>query len=271
MTKTKKINTPLKTHGGKFYLATRIVALMPKHTRYLEPYAGGLSVLLAKPFVGVSEYVNDLNGELTNFWKVLKETPDALLRALWATPVSQTEFFNATQYLADTGNQDAMNRATAFFVRARQSRQGLGKDYATPTSRQRRGMNETCSAWWSAIEGLPEVHNRLKRVEIYNTKAVELAQSLDSPDLLGYFDPPYLHSTRSTKTEYGKFEMDEKAHAELLDTACMLKAKVMISGYPSELYSQKLKNWERVEFPTANHASSSKTKEVKIETVWKNF
>lgn len=71
---TKKINTPLKTHGGKYYLATKIVALIPKHTRYLEPYAGGLSVLLAKPYEGISEYVNDLNGELTNFWRVLRDT-----------------------------------------------------------------------------------------------------------------------------------------------------------------------------------------------------
>ncbi len=265
-------NTPLKTHGGKHYLASKIVAMMPKHTQYLEPYAGGLSVLLAKQYEGIAEYANDLNGDLANFWKVLRDTPDRLLRALWGTPVSQQEFFEATQYLLDTGKKDAVNRATAFFTLARQSRQGLGLDFATPSkTRTRRGMDETCSAWWSAIEGLPEVHKRLQRVKLYNMKAVPLIQMLDSIELLVYADPPYLHSTRSTTKEYGKFEMTEDDHAELLDTLCSVKAKVMLSGYPSDLYAKKLKNWELIQFPTVNHASSSKTKEVKLETIWKNF
>jgi DNA adenine methylase len=266
------MKTPLKTHGGKAYLASKIVALMPKHTRYLEPYAGGLSVLLAKPCEGVSEYVNDLNGELTNFWRVLKQTPDRMLRALWGTPVSQQEFIEAKAFLSSANLQDPVNRATAFFTVIRQSRQGLGKDYATPTSRTRRGMNETCSAWWSAIEGLPEVHQRLARVQIYNMDAVELIRKLDSPELLIYADPPYLHETRSTTKEYGKFEMNEAAHVAMLEVLnTTVKARVMISGYPSHLYERYLSGWDRVEFPTANHASSSKVKEVKLETLWKNF
>jgi DNA adenine methylase len=228
-------------------------------------------VLLAKPYEGISEYANDLNGDLLNFWRVLRDTPNRMLRALWGTPVSQVEFIEAKAYLDKPANSDAVKRATAFFIRARQSRQGLGKDYATPTSRERRGMNETVSAWWSAIEGLPEIHARLARVELYNEPATGLIQKLDSPELLIYADPPYLHATRSTKKEYGKFEMTEADHASLLDTVCSVKAKVMLSGYPSELYDSKLKDWERVQFPTANHASSSKTKEVKLETVWMNF
>src|SRR5436309_15774391 len=64
---------PLKWHGGKHYLAGRIEALMPPHTHYVEPYAGGLAVLIAKDPDGVSEVVNDLDGRLTNFWKVLQD------------------------------------------------------------------------------------------------------------------------------------------------------------------------------------------------------
>ena len=62
---------PLKTHGGKHYLAQKIIALMPAHTHFVEPYAGGLAVLLAKDPEGVSEVVNDLDGNITNFWQVL--------------------------------------------------------------------------------------------------------------------------------------------------------------------------------------------------------
>jgi DNA adenine methylase len=76
-----RLTSPLKWHGGKHYLAARIVALMPPHLHYVEPYAGGLAVLLARdpederlflsPHRGVSELVNDLDGRLTNFWRVL--------------------------------------------------------------------------------------------------------------------------------------------------------------------------------------------------------
>jgi DNA adenine methylase len=62
------VNSPLKWHGGKRYLAKRLVAMMPPHLHYVEPFAGGLSVLLAKDPEGVSEVVNDLDGELSNFW-----------------------------------------------------------------------------------------------------------------------------------------------------------------------------------------------------------
>jgi DNA adenine methylase len=67
----KTLTPPLKWHGGKHYLARRIVALMPRHTCYVEPYGGGLAVLLAKNPEDVSEVVNDLHGGLTHFWRVL--------------------------------------------------------------------------------------------------------------------------------------------------------------------------------------------------------
>src|SRR5215469_14750917 len=78
-----ELNPPLKWHGGKHYLARRIVALMPPHLHYVEPYFGGGSVLLARQpqepslwmgeHEGVSEVVNDLNGRLVNFWRVLQD------------------------------------------------------------------------------------------------------------------------------------------------------------------------------------------------------
>src|SRR4051794_35706406 len=88
---------PLKWHGGKHYLAGRIVALMPPHTHYVEPYAGGLAVLLAKSPVGVSEVVNDVDGRLTNFWKVLQD--EAMFaefhRLVEAIPFSEVEWREA--------------------------------------------------------------------------------------------------------------------------------------------------------------------------------
>ncbi len=79
---SRRVTPPLKWHGGKHYLASRIVGLMPRHLHYVEPFFGGGAVLLARdpndpslwlpPHKGVSEVVNDINGRLVNFWRVLR-------------------------------------------------------------------------------------------------------------------------------------------------------------------------------------------------------
>src|SRR6202142_2044832 len=114
------MKVPLKTHGGKHYLAQKIIALMPPHTHFVEPYAGGLAVLLAKSCEGVSEVVNDLNGTFTNFWQVLQDEGlfAQFQRRVQAIPFSQVEWHKAQQDLAAA--QDGVERAALFFVLCRQ-------------------------------------------------------------------------------------------------------------------------------------------------------
>jgi DNA adenine methylase len=273
---------PFRYHGGKEYLARRIVAMMPAHDRYLEAYAGGLSVLLCKDGEGVAEWVNDTNWRLMNFWRVLQsqEAFEIFRRFVEAIPLSQAEWEDVDAiwkqshtFFAPRDPEEAAACATAFFVLMRQSRQGLGKDYCTPTSRTRRGMNEQVSAWLSAVDGLPEVHARLRRVEVWCRPAVEAIKKLDSSTTLVYADPPYLHTTRSTTSEYGDHEMTAAQHVELLDTLAGMKGKFLLSGYRSELYDgyELSEGWTRTEFELPNNASSSKSKERKVECVWTNF
>src|SRR5262245_41449066 len=109
------LSPPLKYHGGKSYLAKKIVALMPAHVHYCEPYAGGLAVLLAKDPEGVSEVVNDLDGRLMIFWKVLQnaELFAEFVRIVLALPVSRAAWQQAR---AHHYGQDAVADAVAFFV-----------------------------------------------------------------------------------------------------------------------------------------------------------
>lgn len=269
---------PIKWHGGKGRLAKYILAEIPDHAKYLEPYAGGLSVLLRKPFDNVAEWVNDTNGELTNFWRCLRGRAsfEFFQREVEAIPMSEAEFRKAERLGkldSPVSTVDPVSRAVAFFVRMRQSRQGLGKDYATPTSRTRRGMNEQVSAWHSAVDGLPEIHERLRRVEVWNRPAVEAIRKLDSPDLLVYADPPYAHETRNTVGEYGEHEMSADDHIELLDTLGGMSGRFILSGYRSTTYDAKAhaSSWRRVDVDTPNNASSSKSKERKTESLWMNF
>lgn len=283
-----RLTPPLKWHGGKHYLAKQIIRLMPPHVHYVEPFGGGLAVLLARdpddqslwlpPHKGVSEVVNDRHGQLMNFWRVL-QTPETFVRfrrQVEAIPLARPAWEAARDYFARTGDADAADnapvaQAVAFFIHCRQSRSGAMQSFTPLTrSRTRRQMNGNVSEWLGAVEGLADVHARLRRVVIENMLALDLIRREDVPGTLFYCDPPYLHSTRSA-TEVYAHEMSELDHQALLSALTQCRGKVMLSGYPSTLYDRTLACWNRHTFDLPNHASGAKAKERETEVLWCNF
>jgi DNA adenine methylase len=131
-------------------------------------------------------------------------------------------------------------------------------------------MNGNVSEWLSAVDGLPAVHARLRRVLIENKPALEIIRREDGPNTLFYCDPPYLHETRTARDVY-EFEMSEQDHKELLHVLLQVKGKVMLSGYANPLYNKLLTDWRRVDFDMANHAAGGDTKRRMTECVWCNF
>jgi DNA adenine methylase len=264
---------PLKWHGGKHYLARRIVELMPPHTHYVEPYAGGLAVLLAKEPDRVSEVVNDLDGDLTTFWRVLQAPNDfdRFRRVVEVVPFSEAEWREARHNLRAHPDADPVHRAVWFFVACRQSLAGRMDSFA-PLSRNRtrRGMNEQTSAWLSAVEGLPAVHARLRRVVVLNRPALDVLRAEDGPGTLFYLDPPYLPATRAAPRVYGT-EMTEADHRELLELVVCLQGRVMLSGYRSPLYDRYLADWNPHGFDLPNHAAGGRSKRRMRDVVWCNF
>lgn len=299
---TATIDPPLKWHGGKAYLAQRIVAMMPPRCRkpnapepddsgwlhYVEPFFGGGSVMLAMDPEGISEVANDMNARLANFWCVLQNKPlfDALNRIMQTTPFSETEFVSAgyfgeepdIAYDVATGLDDpraaqAVADASAFLILCRQSLAGRMDSFAPLSrSRTRRGMNEQASAWLNAVAGLPAVHERLKRVVILNRPAVDVIKQQDGPRTLFYCDPPYLHETRSTTGEY-EHEMTADQHVYLLDTLAAIKGRFLLSGYRSGLYDSmaRANDWHRTDFELPNNAAGGEKKRRMVECVWTNF
>jgi DNA adenine methylase len=205
------LTPPIKWHGGKHYLARRIIALMPRHIHYCEPYAGGLGVLLARDPAdprlwwgddgshrGVSEIANDLDGRIVNFWRVLQDpgTFKRFRRRVEAIPLSRAEWEAAH---AHEYGQDPVADAVAFFVCCRQSWSGRMTTFPCLTkSRTRRAMNGNASEWLSAVDGLADVHARLRRVVLDCRPALEVIEREDTPGTLFYCDPPYPHATRTT-------------------------------------------------------------------------
>lgn len=285
---------PLKWHGGKHYLAEKIIELMPPRAKnasapaaddpgwlhYVEPYFGGGAVLFALDPEGISEVVNDIDRWLTNFWRVLQEeTAFAdFCRVVEGIPCSQVEFLEAMitrygQLSSIIPKNPQVKDAAAFFVLNRQSRQALGKDFATLAgNRTRRGMNELPSAWLSAIEGLPQIHARLKRIVILNDDAVDVIRQQDGPRTLFYLDPPYMHETRSLTTAY-QHEMSYDQHVALVACLTEVKGRFLLSGYHCPLYDEGARRygWRCVEIEIDNKASGKKQKDKKTECVWMNY
>ena len=299
----KNLTQPLKWHGGKYYLRNWIIGLMPPHLHYVEPFFGGGGILLARDperdwfqspenpkllaaLKGSSEVANDIHGELTNFWKVLQCPIDfeAFRQKVALTPFSEVEFeaaFQASETAKEASSADEsedtsenrVTRAHRFFVLARQSRQGLMKDFATLSRNRTRGrINEQVNAWLSVVDGLPDVHERLRKVLILNQDACDVIRKQDGPNTLFYCDPPYVHETRSTTGEYFH-EMTEDQHRKLLDVLAGIEGKFMLSGYPSSLYSQweTKHGWKRHDYLIDNKAAAGKVKETKTECLWCNF
>ncbi len=269
-----KSQLPLKWHGGKFYLAPKIVRLMPPHLHYVEPFFGGGAVLFARDpdssKQGVSEVVNDIHDRLIGFWRVLQdpETFEAFLRRVEAIPMARTEWKEAHDHKYGL---DPVDDAVAFFIDCRQSRSGLMTGFTSVTrARTRRGMNGNVSEWITAVDGLPQVHERLRRILIERMPAVELIKREDTPGTLFYCDPPYLHETRKATDAY-KHEMSEGDHRVLLATVLNCKGKVMVSGYSSDLYEGTLSGWTRHTFDLPNNAAGGETKRRMTENLWCNW
>jgi DNA adenine methylase len=288
MTKTA-VPQPLKWHGGKGYLAKKIIGLMPPRIKnsnapaldadgwlhYVEPYFGGGAVLLEQDPEGISEVVNDINRNLVGFWRALQSTDtfNAIKRTLDLVPFAADEYQDAFLRGATDWGQWPIQACVGFFIHCRQSLAGRMKGFAPLTrNRTRRGMNEQVSAWMNAIEGLPSVHERLRRVVILNMDALDCIKQQDGSRTLFYLDPPYLKETRAAKEVYAH-EMSESQHASLLNILGEVKGRFLLSGYPSSLYeAARLRyGWNRHDFEIDNKAASGEEKRKMIECVWTNF
>lgn len=271
------ITPPLKYYGGKAYLAKYIHELAPKHIHRVILCAGGAQELWNWEHEGISEVINDIDTQLTNFYEVLQIKPlfDEFQRIISVTPFSQHEWeiaHNDMDYCRRrvdfTDEQARLTAAVSFFINCRQSWCGAGKTFtATTKTRVRRGMNAEISAWLNAVEGLPEVHQRLQRVLIRNLDVLECIKKEDSKGTLYYCDPPYFAPTRNADNIYA-FEMSEAQHKELLEALCRAQGNAMISGYDNDLYREYLKSWSRNAIIRPNNAQKAGEKRPMEEIIW---
>jgi DNA adenine methylase len=231
----------IRYYGGKWRLAPWIIEQFPVHDCYVEPFAGACSVLLQKRPSGV-EVANDLNGEVVNFFTVLRTQESELIRAIELTPFSREEVATAYQPIADP-----LEAARRFYVRSWQGRGAPTAQWNTGW-RYVRKSNNTAIDQWNRVDHLWAVAARLKAVHFEHDDARTTIARYDGADALFYCDPPYPHSTRSMwrLSSYGEaHEMTDDDHRALAQQLHGVKGMVAISGYPCELYDELYADWHK--------------------------
>jgi DNA adenine methylase len=257
-------------YGGKFSHLNWLLPLLPECHHYCEPFGGSAAVLLNRAPSPVETY-NDLDGEVAHFFRTLRDRKEELLEAIGLTPFSREEFHRAVA--ANGGGTLAeVERARLFFVRARQARTGLAQTaslgrWANCKRTSRAGMSGVVSRWLGSVEGLPEIAERLLRVQIENRPALEVIRLYDDPATLLYCDAPYVHASRGDSRAYS-FEMDDTAHRELARTLANCAAKVAVSGYRCALMDELYRGWARAD-AQPKHCHS--IKKMRREALWMNY
>ena len=256
-------------YGGKFAHLPWLLPLLPDAHHYCEPFGGSAAVLLNRSPSPVETY-NDLDGEVVNFFAVLRSRKDTLIEAIGLTPFSREEFYVAV--LPPNGPVDDMERARRFYVRARQARTGLAQTatlgrWANCKRTSRAGMSGAVSRWLGSVDGLGQVAERLLRVQIENRPAVEVIDLYDTPETLFYCDPPYPHSSRGDVKSYA-YEMTDEEHGELALALHKCRGKVALSGYRCSLLDDLYADWKRIDAPVKNCHSIKKPRQ---EALWVNY
>jgi DNA adenine methylase len=202
-------------YGGKYSHLDWLLPLLPACHHYCEPFAGSAAVLLNRSPAAVETY-NDLDGEVVNFFRVLRDHKAELVEMIGLTPFSREEFGLACEFDSTVSTSE---RARRFYVRARQVRTGLAQTaslgrWANCKNTSRAGMSGVVSRWLGGVEALPEIAERLLRVQIENRPALDVIRLYDEADTLFYCDPPYVHDTRGDDKAYGHEMTDRQRQSK---------------------------------------------------------
>jgi len=267
------MKSPICWQGNKNRMLKKLLPLIPQHTTYVEVFGGGAALLFAKQPTGVEVY-NDIDSDLVNFFRVVRDNFEPFYHKVSMTPYSREEYNTYRDVYRET--KDPVEKAAMFFMIARQSyasEWGVGWGYTVQESVK--GMSAAVSAYLSAIDLLPQVHQRLQKVQIENDDWKRILARYDRPETFFYLDPPYLAEQRY------QHPLAEEQHKELIEALPHLEGKVMLSGYPNSMYGEGI-SWHKVEFPTANYAVSRQythttgehslmEHHARTETVWMNY
>lgn len=269
-TSQKKINTPFGYFGSKNKIALQLCNQLPPHNCWVEAFCGSAALTLRKTPAPI-EVINDIDNEIVNFFKQLRDNYDLLCKAIELTPYAEQELSNARTKIEELND---LERARRFLVQSMMAINGVfgvergGFSYSDSYSRN--GHDARVNRWNNLPERLGLVVTRLKSVRIENKDARRILQrTINRPATLIYLDPPYLGNRTNG---YNNDANDIEFHEELLNLSNKSKSMIFISGYENELYNSLLtqkKGWEKKTINTITKDSKGNSHK-RTEVVWMN-
>lgn len=251
----------LKYPGSKWSLADNIIEMIPEHHTYLEPYFGSGAILFSKQPSDI-ELINDMDNEVCNLFDCIKTDSEQLARLVMTTPFSRNEYDKT--FLA--AEMDPFKRAAQFLIKCWQGHGFRTNGYKVGWKNDVQGREKMYALWnWYRLpDWIIDIAERLRMVQIENRPALEVINRFNYKNVFMYLDPPYLLGTRTSK-QY-KYEMTDEDHEVLLKTIINSKAKIMISGYESDMYNNYLEGWQKINFNAIAEYGSKR-----VETIWMNY
>ena len=270
LTTQRTLKTPLKTHGGKFYLSPFILGNFPKGYQdmdYCEVCGGGASVLLRKE-PSRKEILNDLDYGTSVVWEAIQQNPRELMSDLNKLTYDEATF---KKFQEDDNRHGFIPDAVREFALRRMSRGGHKKSFGW-SKRLRGGRPGDLNAWHNAINSIPAISERIQNVEITHYDFRTIMTGFNRSDVVMYLDPPYLKSTRAKGCDnIYSVEMEARDHIDLIRLCMDSKAKIILSAYESQLYKELIGAWRKAKKAMPNHASQAATKKTKMEFLYMNF
>ena len=227
-------------YGGKYSHLNDIVPHFPRDSvHFVDVFGGSAAVILNAGDYKLKTY-NDIDGEVVNFFRQLRNNSERLIEIISLTPYSREEMIESQKRTFDD-----LERARRFYVRTVQAFSNIQKN--PQWSRTPKIGENKPRKWLNKIEKLPTIVEELIHIQIENRDALKLIHEFDAETTFFYCDPPYVLDTRSGGKGYVN-EMTNEDHRKLADILNKCSAKIMVSGYKGDLYDEIFKDWKRIDF-----------------------
>jgi len=255
------MTTPIRYYGGKANLADVIIPMIPEHKIYCELFAGGASIFFAKKPSKI-EHLNDINGNISNFYRVMSTNFDLLNIEIENTLHDEFKQKEAQKIFFSSEYIDPIKRAWAVWTLSALS-------FASDFSSGFQFVKNKTDNWHPAVKTKNKrdlfkiLKKRLELVTIHNKDANELILKLDSPETCFYLDPPYPGKRQGHYSGY-----THKHFNELLEILENIAGSFILSSFKTDYLNEMTikNNWNKKEIEQRSIVSGKKLKKTELLT-----
>ncbi len=225
---------PVTYYGGKQRMLHYLLALVPPHRTYVEAFAGGASLFWGKA-PSKMEVLNDMNGNIANFYTIMKTRFEELRTKVECTLHDEYTHRQACQIYRKPEDHDELTRAWAFWTAANMS-------YAHEVGGSFQWSRNKKDSWHPPVKTHNKRNNfkkytsRLEHTLIFNKDALKVIEKLDDPETFFYLDPPYVGANQG---HYDGYKQED--FTAMIDQLASIKGKFLLSSYQND-YLTKVTN-----------------------------